>query len=98
MLPSINEKMSAIPKRIISGLNHFDLPAYGLPFSLSTLNLCRYLHKPKTRSGIQWVLFSREDFHLRFQCTSWRTSLKFPLNCSVKVPFYKHTILHRINE
>ncbi len=36
MLPSITKKMSAIPKRIITGLNHFDLSVYGLPFPLST--------------------------------------------------------------
>ena len=36
-----------------SRLNHFNLAAYGLPVSLSTLNSYRYLHESKTRSRVR---------------------------------------------
>ena len=49
ILPSTHTTVSAIHVCQFSGLNHFNLSAYGLPFLLSTLRSSRYLHEPKTR-------------------------------------------------
>ena len=66
MLPSVFKQTSASTIRSISGRNHFNLTACGLPLSLSTLNSCRYLHKPKTCSRMRWATLSGRDFHPRY--------------------------------
>jgi hypothetical protein len=76
ILSSMFMSMSTTPICIISGLNRFNLPAYGLPLSLSTLDPCRYLHEPKTRSQVRWAPLTLEDFHLRSLSASWRTIKK----------------------
>ena len=58
---------------LFSGLNHFSKclrPA----ISLSTLNLCRYRHRPKTRYGMRWVCaFPVELSSTSSIGASWRT-------------------------
>ena len=73
VLPSTDRKVWAIPTNRISELNHFDLAAYGSSLSLSTLNPFRYLHRPKTRSGMRRAPLSRGDFHPDMVNASWRT-------------------------
>ena len=48
---------------------------YGLDIALSTLNSCRYLHEPKTRFPVRWlVLFPGREFHpLKAPGLTWRT-------------------------
>lgn len=61
---------------LFSGLNHFSKclrPA----ISLSTLNLCRYRHKPKTRYGMRWVYaFPVELSSTSSIGASWRTDVQ----------------------
>ena len=73
VLPSTDQKVSAIPIYRISGLNHFVLTAYGSPLSLSTLKPFRYLQRPKTRSGMRRAPLPRGDFHPDMVSASWRT-------------------------
>ena len=77
VLPSTNQKVSATPIYKISELNHFGLAVYGSPLSLSTLNPFRYLHRPKTRSGMRWAPLSRGDFHPDMVNASWRTRFAY---------------------
>ena len=76
VLSSTVLRVSTIPKSAISRLNRFNLSAYGLPFSLSTLDPCRCRHEPKTRSGVRWAPLPREDSHLQSLSASWRTKTR----------------------
>ena len=51
---------------------------YGLDIALSTLNSCRYLHEPKTRS-VEWLVPfpGRESHPLKAPGLAWRTEKFF---------------------
>ena len=48
---------------------------YGLDIALSTLNSCRYLHDPKTRFPVEWLVPfpGRESHPLKAPGLTWRT-------------------------
>lgn len=48
---------------------------YGLDIALSTLNSCRYLHEPKTRFPVGWLIPfpGRESHPLKAPGLTWRT-------------------------
>jgi hypothetical protein len=52
---------------------------YGLDIALSTLNSCRYLHEPKTRFPVRWLVpFPGREFHpLKAPGLTWRTEELF---------------------
>ena len=58
----------------ISGLVSFNPMAYGLVVSLFTLNLCRHLHRLKTRYSMPWAGFRERTFTSKSVRTSWRTT------------------------
>jgi hypothetical protein len=52
---------------------------YGLDIALSTLNPCRYLHEPKTRFPVEWLVPfpGRESHPLKAPGLPWRTEEAF---------------------
>jgi hypothetical protein len=50
---------------------------YGLDIALSTLNSCRYLHEPKTRFPVRWLVpFPGREFHpLEAPGLTWRAKV-----------------------
>jgi hypothetical protein len=50
---------------------------YGLGIALSTLNSCRYLHEPKTRFPVRWLIpFPGRELHpLKAPGLTWRTKI-----------------------
>lgn len=65
---------------------------YGLDIALSTLNSCRYLHEPKTRFPVGWLIpFPGREFHpLEAPGLTWRTKKLF----QVHIHHYSPTRLH----
>ena len=55
---------------------------YGLDIALSTLNSCRYLHEPKTRFPVRWLVpFPGREFHpLKAPGLTWRTKELLKIN------------------
>jgi hypothetical protein len=73
VLSSAHLTASTIPFNVMTGLYRFSSSAYGLLFSLFTLNSCCYLHKSKTQCPVRWVPLPLRTCTSDYLSASWRT-------------------------